>query len=72
MATGPTRYEIVVRGRLGARLEDVLDTFVAEPGECGTTRLVGWVEDQAALQGALRRLADFGLDIVSLREVADP
>ena len=35
------------------------------------TRLVGWVADQSALQGALRRVSDFGLDLVSVREVAD-
>jgi hypothetical protein len=39
------------------------------PGDRGTTRLVGWVADQSALQGALRRVSDFGLDLVSVREV---
>lgn len=69
--TERTRYEIVLRGCLGARLEDALEGFEAVPGERGTTRLVGWVADQAALQGALRRVSDFGLDLVSVHELTD-
>ena len=57
-------------GRLGSRLEDVLDGFEVVPGDRGTTRLVGWVTDQAALQGALRRVSDFGLELVSVRALS--
>jgi hypothetical protein len=69
--TGPTRYEIVLRGRLGARLESALEGFEVVPSARGTTCLVGWVTDQAALQGTLRRVADFGLELVSVREIPD-
>ncbi len=61
----------MLRGCLGSRLGDVLEGFEVVPGDRGTTRLVGWVADQSALQGALRRVSDFGLDLVSVREVTD-
>lgn len=64
-------YEIVLRGRLGARLKDAVDGFEVVASTHGTTRLVGWVSDQAALQGALRRVSDFGLELVSVQELTD-
>jgi len=69
--TQPTRYEIVLRGCLGPRLECVLEGFEVVPSERGTTRVLGWVTDQAALQGVLRRVADFGLELVSVREYTE-
>ena len=41
------------------------------PGARGTTCLVGWVTDQAALQGTLRRVSDFGFELVSVREIPE-
>ncbi len=60
------RYEIVVRGRLSPHFERLLEGFEPGPVGHGTTQFVGWVGDQAALQGALRRIADFGLELVSV------
>lgn len=65
-----SRYEIVVRGRLSPRLESILDGFVVVASDAEATRLVGWA-DQASLQGALRRVADFGLELVSVSEMPD-
>lgn len=70
-ATEPTRYEIVLRGRLGSRLEHLIEGFEVASSDGDATVLVGWVTDQAALQGALRRVSDFGLDLVAVREVVD-
>ena len=61
----------MLRGHLGTRLEHVIDGFEVVSSAGGTTVLVGWVTDQAALQGALRRVSDFGLELVSAREVVD-
>jgi hypothetical protein len=60
----------VLRGRLGSRLEQVIDGFEVVSCSDGTTVLEGWIADQAALQGAFRRVSDFGLELVSVREVA--
>jgi hypothetical protein len=62
------RYEIRIRGRVGAA---VLDTFVGlesdvEPVE---TILHGPVRDQAELHGLLRRLQGLGLDLVEVRRL---
>ena len=61
----------MLRGHLGSRLEHVIDGFEVVSCAGGTTVLAGWVNDQAALQGAFRRVSDFGLELVSLREVVD-
>jgi hypothetical protein len=49
----------------------VIDGFEVVSCSHGTTRLVGWVADQAALQGAVRTVTDFGFELVSVHEVAD-
>ena len=66
-----SRYEIVLRGPLPPRLDAVVDGFVVVSSDAAETRLVGWA-DQASLQGALRRVADFGLDLISVAELPDP
>jgi hypothetical protein len=66
-----TQYEIVVRGRLGNRLERLLDGFEVISTDSGCTHLVGWTPDQAALHGALHKIADFGLELVSLRSMGE-
>lgn len=67
-----TRYEITVRGTLGPRLATVITGFDVVANDAGTTRLVGWVVDQAALHGALQRVADFGLELVCVRQIDTP
>lgn len=65
----PLRYEIVLEGRLGPRLANVLEGFEVVSADSERTVLVGWVTDQSALQGVLRRVSDFGLVLLSLRSV---
>ena len=66
-----TRYEIVVAGVVGPTVLGALDDFELQPSTAGTSRLVGTVVDQAALQGALQRLADLRVDLIELRRLAD-
>jgi hypothetical protein len=66
MPAGAQRYEIVVRGRLSARL--ALKELAIKPGP-GATALSGDFLDQAHLHDILDRLADFGLEVVSVDAV---
>ena len=65
----PSRYRIVLRGRLNERFESAFDGMALEPGP-NQTVLVGEVRDQAQLYGLLDRLRDFGLELVAV-EPAD-
>jgi hypothetical protein len=65
----PRRYEIRLRGRLGARWSDWFDGLQIVAESDGTSVLRGPVADQAALHGVLQRLRDLGIPIVSLIEL---
>lgn len=65
MPAGADRYEIVVRGRLSGGLDLALNEFAIEPRP-GATALSGDFLDQAHLRDTLDRLADFGLEVVSV------
>jgi hypothetical protein len=67
-AVRPTRYEIVVRGRLSDRFESVFSGLAMEPRN-GQTILVGEFADQSQLHGALDRIRDFGIELVSVNAV---
>ena len=66
-----THYEIVLLGRLTARLAHALEGFDVVSFRDGETRLVGWVTDQSALHGALRTVQDLGLELVAVHPVSD-
>jgi hypothetical protein len=68
--TDPTHYSIVVRGRIGERLNGMFDGLEIRPG-AGRTELVGPVVDQAQLFGVLTCLRDLGIDLVSVNPVRD-
>jgi hypothetical protein len=61
-----TQYEIILRGPLGPRLATAIHGFEVVSSNAEDTRLVGWVADQAALHGTLRRISDLGLELVSV------
>jgi len=73
---GSGRYEIRVKGRLTARWTDWFDGFALTQAGDGTTLLEGYIVDQAALHGVLRKLADLGLPLLSVTpthsDPADP
>jgi hypothetical protein len=63
-------YEVVVRGRLSPALASEFEQLdlSARPRPPQTV-LSGWLEDQSALQGLLRRIEALGLDLVEVRQV---
>ena len=63
----PTRYRIVIRGRLTERLGSAFDGLALEPGR-ELTVLVGEIRDQAHLYGVLNRVRNLGLELVSVAE----
>jgi hypothetical protein len=66
---GPSRYRIILRGRLSERFESAFEGMALEAGP-NQTVLVGEIRDQAQLYGLLDRLRDFGIDLVAV-EPAD-
>jgi len=64
----PTRYRIVVKGRLTESLASAFEglTVVAFPGE---TALEGEFEDQSQLHGLLDLIQGLGIDLVSLNAI---
>ena len=62
---GPSRYRIVLRGRLSERFETAFEGMALEAGP-NQTVLVGEIRDQAQLYGLLDRLRDFGIDLVAV------
>jgi hypothetical protein len=67
--TEPTRYRVVVRGRVGQELADAFEQLELDTNGNETT-LTGTLADQAQLHGLLDRLQDLGIPIVSLNPVA--
>lgn len=66
-----TRFEVVVSGPCSPVLLDVFDGFEQQPEASGRTRLVGTLPDDAALHGALQRLADLRVELIGVRRL-DP
>jgi hypothetical protein len=66
----PTRYRILLRGRLSERFATTFDGMTLEPG-ADQTVLVGDIRDQAHLYGLLDRLRDFGIELIAVQP-ADP
>lgn len=59
-------FEIRVQGHLDDRWAAWFDGMEMTPQPDGTTVLSGPLPDQAALQGALRRVADLGMTLLSV------
>ena len=65
------RYEIRLEGHLASRWSAWFDGFtltLGTDGTAGTTVLTG-VVDQAALHGVLRKVADLGMPLISIRSL---
>ena len=64
-ATGPTIYQIVVRGELSDRYVLAFEGMTLTTGD-GRSAITGPVVDQAHLHGLLDRIGDLGLELVSV------
>ena len=62
-------YHIRVDGHLAMHWADVFDGLTITLEESGNTLLSGPVVDQAALYGALRRIRDAGMTLVSIERL---
>jgi D-serine dehydratase len=69
-ATGPTIYQIVVRGELSQRYETAFEGMTLKKRD-GQTTITGPVTDQAHLYGLLGRVGDLGLELVSVNPTLD-
>jgi hypothetical protein len=64
----PTRYRVVVRGRVGQELADTFEHLELD-SNAGKSSLTGTFADPAQLYGLLDRLQDLGIPIVSVNPV---
>jgi hypothetical protein len=64
----PTRYRIVIRGRLGEHLASAFDGLELESHR-GESSLTGSFADQAQLHGLLDRLRDLGIQLISVNPI---
>ena len=62
----PRQYQFRVAGGLSAQWAEWFDGLTITPAENGETLLTGWVADQAALHGLLKKLRDLSLPLLSL------
>jgi len=66
---GPSIYEIRVRGHLESRWSEWFDGLLLTCHSDGTTVLRGQLPDQAALHGALQKLRDLGVPLISVTDL---
>ena len=70
-AARQTTYEIRVRGELTPALVAALEVLNLRTKQTGDgPALVGVFRDQAELHGALQALAELGVELVSVRQLA--
>jgi hypothetical protein len=70
--TNGAEFELRIRGELsaeGAKWFDGMDVRLDETVEPAQTIITGYVQDQAALQGLIRRIAALGLALISVNRM---
>ena len=65
----PTVYQIRVKGYLGSQWAGWFEGLTITQDEGGDTLITGFVVDQAALHGLLRKVRDLGMPLVSVNPV---
>jgi hypothetical protein len=66
----PAIYEIRIKGKLDARWSRWFANLTVVPQPDGECLLTGPIRDQAALYGAIGRLRDLGLVLISVHRVS--
>jgi len=66
--SGPQRYEIRVRGQLGATIRSAFPALRAR-ADSGDTVLTGVLADRAALFGVLAEAEALGLELIEVRRL---
>ena len=69
MTSRGSEYEVVIRGRIGTRVEHALEGLEVTSTGSDETHLRGWLPDQAALHGVLERIRDLGLELKAVNRV---
>ena len=64
-------YEIRVVGHLDARWSAWFDALALRPESDGTTTILGEIADQPALHGALQKVRDLGLELLSVTRITN-
>jgi len=64
----PSRYQVVVRGRLSEQLADSFEQLELDT-QAGQSSLTGSFADQAQLHGLLDRLRDLGIHLISVNPI---
>lgn len=64
--------DIVVKGQIDQNWSEWFDSFEITHTTAGETRLTGTIRDQAELRGILSRLADLGLELISVNTLSSP
>jgi hypothetical protein len=64
-------FEIVVAATLSPDLIAAFDGFTVSRTERGNTHLIGWIDDQARLNGLLEQMADLTIELVSVNRLPD-
>ena len=65
------QVEIIIKGHLDSDWADWFDNFEITQA-AGRSLLQGPVRDQAELRGILSRLADLGLELISVNTISEP
>jgi hypothetical protein len=68
--TEPELYEIRLKGYLDDKWAGWFEGMTITRGDNGETLLRGFVSDQAALHGVLRKVRDLGLPLLSVNTAA--
>jgi hypothetical protein len=68
----PMIYEIRIKGHLGSQWTDWFGRMAITLEDNGDTLLTGWVVDQAALHGLLRKVRDLGMPLISAIRINPP
>jgi hypothetical protein len=65
----PTRYEIRIGGHLDQHWSAWFDDLELTRESDGTTKLCGFLADQAALYGVLTKVRDLGVVLISVESL---